>query len=840
MSFPRRGRVLDVITPLPPRRHGIPVREHVGRSARRLRTMNGTASDPEDWAKLDQLLSHAIDLEESDRVVWLRDLRRDDPVVAARIERLLALADTGSVLDVLMSQPMLEGALAQFTDVSSGTRFGSWVIQRHLGVGGMAEVYLARRGLEEGEQFAALKLIATGMARPDAFGKFIREAAILSQLNDPRIARLIDTGRAEDGRPWLAMEYVDGDPLDVGCDRRGLGVRERVGLLIEVALAVDHAHRHLVVHRDIKPANVLLCADGNAIRLLDFGIAKVLAHTDQDPASATRVFTPHFASPEQLSGAPVGIASDVYQLGVLTYLLLTGTRPFRAVDQNPAALVAAMQEGAVPPSVAVLANPERQLARTGVRAERVSAILEGDLDTIVRKAMAGEPERRYLSARDLAEDLIRWCNAEAIAARPDAWYRATKRIRRHWAIVTAAALVLTLVVAYALTVTWQREALQVERDAARKALARAEMTRRFLMRVIGTANPVGAQSGTRNIKEALIEATDAVETEFRGQPEVAAEAYAELGQTFQGMEDPVNAERAFRRALDSVPAGAAPDARTVSLLAIALADLGRVDDGKVLIDQNRERIALHFGEASNEHVLALYATARVGKALLKSASDKTALEAEIIAALQRALALHNTLHPPAANGLDHEVDGVRSDIESAIGEALLRAGKMEEAVVYLRRHYGLQLRMHGPAAARTLSARMNLATTLQKLEKYAESGALLAGLVEAMRRAYGSEPNRMVAFALGALGNQARLTGAHADAAGYWASAEAEAAGAMGADHPWLGTARFRQAEALALDGRREEAIAMLEELTRRQGRTDDLVTRASALLASTREGGAR
>ncbi|MBL8299924.1 MAG: serine/threonine protein kinase [Rhodanobacteraceae bacterium] len=802
--------------------------------------MSDSAAEPEDWAALDRLLSQAIELDDSEREAWLRQLAASRPAAAARVRRLLALADGDDVLDVLMSAPMLEDALAQFRSNDAGLQLGDWVVQRPLGLGGMAEVFLARRALEQGEQFAALKLISAGVAHPEQLGRFLREAAILSQLNDARIARLIDTGRAADGRPWLAMEYVDGDPIDIGCDRRQLSIAARVHLLIDVAMAVDHAHRHLVVHRDIKPGNVLLCASGRDIRLLDFGIAKMLAQTgesvaEQDQASATRAFTLHFASPEQLSGAAVSTASDIYQLGVLMYLLLTGVRPFRAIEQNPAALLAAMQEGALPPSAMVKNRADFHTRRCGLPAPRLGAQLRGDLDTIVAKAMAYEPERRYLSARDFADDLIRWHRGEAISARPDAWYRWARRLRRHWAVAAAAAVCLLLIVTYALTMTWQRQALQLERDAARKALARAEATRQFLVRVIGTANPVADATGPRDIRAALIQASGAVESEFRGQPDVAAETYTELGLVFQGMEDAVNAERAFRRALELAPTGAAPNARAVSSLAIALTDLGRAAEGRAVLAQQEAAILAHYGERADEMVTLLVARARVEQALVAAAPDRSAHEAAIMATLQRALALHNALHAPGDPGNSRDAEGMRSDLEGSVGATYQRAGKSAEALPYLRRHYEQQQRMHGAQAARTLSAQMNLATTLQKLEQYTESGLLLDGLVAALRREYGDTPNKMVAFALGAQGNQSRLTRDFDAALRYWQQAEKEAHGALGASHPWLATARYRQAEALALGGHHREAIALLEALVQIQGRSDDLVARAQALLQSTR-----
>jgi tetratricopeptide (TPR) repeat protein len=796
--------------------------------------MSEQTAAADDWNEENRLLDEALDLDPGARAEWLRRLAAARPGVAARLSRLLALADDAGPLDAVLSDPLLGTALARFVDAAApGLCFGSWVVQRALGVGGMSEVYLARRELEEGEQFAALKLISGAASGPDALAKFKREAAILSQLNDARIARLIDTGRTGDGRPWLAMEYVDGDPIDRGCDRHRLPVTERVRRMIDVAMAVDHAHRHLVVHRDIKPANVMLDADGQRIRLLDFGIAKVLAQTDEHPLAPTQVFTPQFASPEQLAGQPVSTASDVHQLGTLLYLLLTGQRPYRDVERSPAALMTAMQEAPPLPSQAVLAHPGGHGERCGIGADRLAQMLRGDLDTIVLKAMAAEPQRRYLSARDLADDLARWLAREPIAARPDAWYRYRRRLRKHWLLAAAAVACVLLILAYAATVTWQRQQLQAERDGARRSLARAEATRRFLVGVIGTANPIGEHGGARDIGAALAAATDAVEREFSGQPDVAAETYKELGLVFHGMEDAVNAERALRRSLalsDAAGAGAAPPAEVIGTLAISLADLGRAGEALPLLTERAPAIEAHFGRRSDEYILFLTAKARVEQALPPVGDQREALHATLLATLQEAQALHDALYPPGVKTYETRVEGVRSDIAGSIGNAYLRAGDAAAALPYARAHHQQQRALHGVGSARELSARMNLAAVLQKLAQYEASARLLESLVADMRREYRGKPNKMVAYAYGALGNQARLTNAYDEAARHWGEAEREARAAFGDAHPWLAVARYRRAEALGSGGHRDEALALLDDIAAIEGREDDLAGRAKAL----------
>ncbi|HRQ64108.1 MAG TPA: serine/threonine-protein kinase, partial [Xanthomonadaceae bacterium] len=304
-----------------------------------------------DWDLLDRLIGELLDLEPEPREQRLVALEADDPAVAARLRRMLAGLSRSAGLEALGESPLCAEALSGLSALAPGERLGDWTLLAPAGRGGMAEVFVAERTVGGARQQAAIKLMAQSFFGSLQRQRFQRETAILARLDDPRLARLIDAGTSPDGRPWLAMEYVDGEPLDRACDARGLTIAERVRLIIDVALAVDGAHRQLVVHRDLKPDNILL-TQNRRIKLLDFGIARVLEDEQDAGATATqlRAYTLRYASPEQLLGAQAGIASDVYQLGLLLHLLLTGRRAFADRDGDPVLLLDAARRGPMLPS----------------------------------------------------------------------------------------------------------------------------------------------------------------------------------------------------------------------------------------------------------------------------------------------------------------------------------------------------------------------------------------------------------------------------------------------------------------------------------------------------------
>jgi serine/threonine protein kinase/tetratricopeptide (TPR) repeat protein len=442
---------------------------------------------PEDWQRLKSLLDGALQKEAGAREAYLLEACGDDAVMLARAESLIASSEE--------SWAGLEGGASGLTEREegprTGERIGAYEILEEIGHGGMGTVYLGRRADEEFRQRVAIKLVRRGMDTDFVLRRFRHERQILAGLDHPHIARLLDGGATGDGRPYFVMEYVEGQPLLDYCDSHRLSIGERLKLFLDVCSAVQFAHQNLVVHRDIKPANVLVTAEGMP-KLLDFGIAKVLnpelfSATVDRTASVLRLMTPDYASPEQVRGEPITTATDVYSLGVVLYELLTGHRPYRVESAEPGEVARVVCEQ-VPekPSIAVTRVEKVPAAEgseeTTLTAESVSQAreeepqklrrrLQGDLDNIVLMALRKEPQRRYASVGDLAEDIRRHLDGRPVRARKDTvGYRTGKFVRRHRAGVAAAALVL---IALAFGLVWNL------REARRARAAEARAERRF-------------------------------------------------------------------------------------------------------------------------------------------------------------------------------------------------------------------------------------------------------------------------------------------------------------------------------------------------------------------------
>ena len=409
-----------------------------------------TLRDPERWAAVQRAFDEALALPPDAREHFVQQLT--DDTLRTEVTRLLAAHDTSGPLDRLLAEMHPERDTQP-----EPVRVGVWRIESLIARGGMGSVYRAERADGQYAQRAALKLLRRDVADPDLRRRFMSERRILARIDHPGIARILDGGVTPEGRPWFALEYVEGLPIDAWCEQHALGVRERLELFREVCAAVQHAHAHLVVHRDIKPANILVTQEGRA-KLLDFGIARLL---DRDAfpedAGTTRtggvLLTPAHASPEQLRGEAVNTASDVFQLGILLFELLTGRLPRR--HHGPESTGETIGER--PSHVATAA---------------LRAAIDDDLDTIVQAATRTEPARRYASVDRLSEDVQRWLDGRPISARPDTFrYRAGRFVRRNRAGVTlAAALVVSLMIGGFVAIMQGRRVEQ-ERDRARQVIA---------------------------------------------------------------------------------------------------------------------------------------------------------------------------------------------------------------------------------------------------------------------------------------------------------------------------------------------------------------------------------
>ena len=416
---------------------------------------------PELYARIGPLLDQALELPQQDRAEWLANLRTESAEVVAILGDLLERdRTTGLPLPSGPGRYSLEQVMQAWRTTLAGTRIGAWNLDEPIGDGGMGSVWLAHRADGTFDGRAAIKLLHLSSMSALAVERFRTEATSLATLAHPNIARLLDAGVTESGQPYLVMEYVEGEPLDVYVQRCEPSRGDRVALIRQMLDAISHAHGHLIVHRDLKPSNILVRADGH-VTLLDFGIAKQLIDAPFGTELAVteaggRAMTPLFASPEQLLGDAIGTASDTYSAGVVAFLALTGVHP-TAGDSRATA----------------------EILRTTLEVEPSRTDL-GDLDTVLRKALRKAPADRYETAAAFNDDLLRYLRHEPVRARPDALtYRVRRFVRRNRVGVATAGLMLVALTTTAGVAVKQARAAVRERDRAVFQAERAETTRQF-------------------------------------------------------------------------------------------------------------------------------------------------------------------------------------------------------------------------------------------------------------------------------------------------------------------------------------------------------------------------
>lgn len=497
----------------------------------------------EDWARLDRWLDDCLSGKTSGE---------DGDDQAQRLLRYAKMPlpglDSPPLHDAAFSRE-LAGALADAGKIASGTRVGPFRIDRAIGAGGMGAVYLASRVDGGFDQQVALKIITGACPDPDSLRQFEREREVLARLEHPHIARLIDGGMTEHGRPWFAMEYVEGEPIDRYVDSRRLPVRARIELFVEVCRALEYAHGRLVLHRDIKPSNILVTADG-AVKLLDFGLGRIQQPvTPTDPAVtrlSARWLTPQYASPEQVQGESTTVASEVYQLGALLYRLLCNRTPFDFTEANAAQIMKTVCEIDPPrPSDALRALDEQQdiseVRRSDISKVSIARQLRGDLDNIVITALAKQPENRYSSVAELIEDMERHLEHQPVRARAATrTYRLCKFVRRYRVAVASTAGVFVLVVGALVVIAWQARVLEAERDTARFEAARWEVMSDQLLSLFRQTS-LDAGDSELSARDLLAGSVDRVEQLLSGDPAGRARVQAMLGALHVTLQDYVAA-----------------------------------------------------------------------------------------------------------------------------------------------------------------------------------------------------------------------------------------------------------------------------------------------------------
>ncbi len=472
---------------------------------------------PERWQAVSPFLDQALDLDGEALELWLRDLRTAQPEVAADVEFLLAERDQATREGFLSPS-----AAGPAPTALAGLVVGHYRLVEPIGQGGMGTVWLAARADGRYEGTVAVKLLNVALVNRAGQERFTREGQILARLNHPGVAHLIDAGMSPLGQPFLVLEHVEGEHIDRHCERHQLPIVARLLLFLDVLDAVAHAHANLVVHRDIKPSNVLVNTDGR-VKLLDFGIAKLIeaesgTHVDGLSVDGGRVLTPHYASPEQVTGAPITVATDIYALGVLLYVLLGGRHP-AGDTSTPAELFKAIVDTDPPRLSEVAVSPTTR--RT----------LRGDLDNIVAKALRKNPAERYASAGAFADDIRRYLASQPVSARPDTWrYRTGKFLRRH---ATAAVATVTILVMMASLVGYYTTRLAAERDRARAEAAKADRVSQVMIGLFTAADPYARrESREPTIRGVLDAAAQRLPTELAAQPEVRADLLAVIGRAY--------------------------------------------------------------------------------------------------------------------------------------------------------------------------------------------------------------------------------------------------------------------------------------------------------------------
>jgi tetratricopeptide (TPR) repeat protein/tRNA A-37 threonylcarbamoyl transferase component Bud32 len=729
------------------------------------------------WQDVERVLDATLDSDPSQWSAILdarcgddRDLRRE---VEALLERY------SGAQRFLESPPAAAAAAlvreAQATPASwDGRRVGVYRLVRQIGQGGTARVFLAERDDGEFTQRVALKLLRPGHDSEIDQGRFRAERQILASLSHPNIARLLDGGVTEDGLPYLVMELVDGQPIDQYCATHALPIRKRLEMFLTVAEATQYAHRSLVVHRDLKPSNILVTADGH-VKLLDFGLAKLLEPSAGGAAATLttqRWMTPEYAAPEQVLGEAATTLTDVYQLGVVLYELLTGRLPFGTRQQSAYDLQRAIleQEAALPSSVAA------------------HSALRGDLDAIVLKALRKEPEQRYASAQDLADDIRRSLSGHAVLARKQtAVYRARRFARRHaWGLAAATAIVI-MVGAYVVTVTVQRARVERALAEAKTEAQKAEQVTDLILRLFeADQNTSFADSIT--VREILNRGLARTQ-QLVGQPVIRAQLLDVVGQLRAQWGDHDRARATLEEALTARRQALGDDHADVATSLHNLADAAsRRRDVATAIRLRREALAIRRKALAPSDPLTLRTLYLLAKALQESGDTAAArpLYDEWIAAVSRQPSETTPAFADQLVDLGQMLE-TRGDLDGAerlyrqalstrrtifgtrhptIGTALTRLGDVAQAKGDLGRSERLlreAVTVVRPASARDhrelVSALHSLAYVLRSSQRWDEAEALHREMVELVRKFHGEHV--VLAHMLEDLGSLYRERGAY-------------------------------------------------------------------------------
>jgi eukaryotic-like serine/threonine-protein kinase len=732
------------------------------------------------WLRASGHLDDVLELPPEQREAWLSALREDDPVSAD---------DVAALLDEhrrLTAEGFLDSALpiAPRSMPLSGVRIGAYMLVSRIGHGGMGTVWLASRSDGRFEGQVALKLLNAALVGHGGEERFKREGTFLARLTHPHIARLIDAGVSNTGQPYLVLEYVDGRHIDRYCDEERLSIDERIRLFLDVQAAVAHAHANLIVHRDLKPSNVLVAATGQ-VKLLDFSIAKLIADDAQPAATALTqgsgsAMTPKYAAPEQVTGAPITTATDVYALGVLLYELMTGLHPagntpkspsefVKAVTEiEPVRLSAAVQHGASPDATAALASTR------ATTPARLSRQLRGDLETILSKALKKDPAERYSSVNAFADDLRRYVDHQPIAARPDTVsYRASKFARRHWQGLTGLAVAVALFVG---TVGFYTVRLASERNRARVQAEKASRISELLKGLVTGADPYRTPDGSDPTVQGLLDVgAERIAKELNDQPDVQAEMFTAIGRTYARMGLQAKALPLLEQAVTLGRRALGTDhvrvAQSLNDLGVVYRQLGRPADAEPLLVESLAIRRRLLGSDNNDVAITLVELAR--------AFNAQGRDAESEAPIREALAIRERIF-----GDEHRETATS---KSELARLLWERGDVAEAELLFRQNVATSQRLLGDSHPNVGAAKASLAQVLSAKGDASAAEALLRDSLAIDRQVFG-EAHPEYAMSLNDLANAIELEGRLQDARALLEQAVNIARPKLGDRHPRVAT----------------------------------------------------
>jgi eukaryotic-like serine/threonine-protein kinase len=785
----------------------------------------------EHLSRLGHLLDVALALEASERAAWLDTLGGHDSELQPVVAEILARAPALESEDFLGTLPklFLEESASE-SGPGPGDVVGPYRLERELGRGGMGVVWLAERLDKTVKRKVALKLPHQGLGRAQLAQRFARERDILSALEHPNIARLYDAGVAEDGQPFLALEYVEGIPIDRYAIEHRLDIRQRLDLFVQVARAVAYAHANLVLHRDLKPSNILVTADGQ-VRLLDFGVAKLLQEGSAQETAITRfggrAMTPDYASPEQISGRPLTTASDIYSLGVVLYELLTGQRPYKLKRDSLGALEEAiLAADPVRPSRVVGEKTHRAPLKTelddavdaGNERDTDGGLLRrelrGDLDAITMKALEKDPGRRYGTPSELVTDIGRHLRNEPVLARPPSTaYRLRKYVRRHRLGVGVALGLGVLLLAFATTtaaqarrIAAQRDLANAERDRANREAAGAKRVTDFLTRMFNVSNPSEARGSVITAREILDRAATDLESGLDKDPELQARMMTTIGVVYERLGLLTRAQSLLEKALHvrrtTVGLDHPETLETACELGVVYMEQGRYPAAEKLMGDTLER---------KRHVL--------GNEDWRTLSEMGNLA--LVYFFEGRLADAEKLHREALeierrrNGPD---DPATLSSANNLAEVYLRANRLSEADELLRSTLTAKRRVLGPDHPSTLNTMINLGILLRMQRRFGESEQVLKDTLVALRQVLGPEHPRTLGTS-NDLGGVLIQDGRVAEGERWLRDTLETERRALGAEHPATIEATVTLAGSYVRHGRLAEGERLLREAYETQRR---------------------